>query len=80
MSAICWSIAGLQRDTFTDKNEPAYAGKIPYAPLLDSSRGTESRQQTTFLDQGSLVEPILKVEHGSEMVFMLLLKELLNDW
>ena len=49
-------------------------------PLIHSPRGTESRQRTTFLREGHLVEPILKVEDGPEMVPMLSLEEVLNHW
>ena len=49
-------------------------------PLIHFQRGTESRQRTTFLREGHLVEPILKVDDGPEMVRMLSLEEVLNDW
>ena len=48
-------------------------------PLIRSSRGTESRQRTTFRLEGHLMEPIPKVEDGPEMVSMLSLEEVLND-
>ena len=48
-------------------------------PLKHSPRGTESRQRTTFLRVGHLVEPIFKVEDDPEMVPMRFLEEVLND-
>ena len=47
-------------------------------PLIHSPGGTESRQRTTFLRNGHLVEPIPKVGDGPEMVPMLSLEEVLN--
>ena len=49
-----------------------------HVPLIHSPRGTESRQRTTFLREGHLVEPIRKVEDGLEMVPMLSLEEVPN--
>ena len=48
-------------------------------PLIYSRMGTESRQRRTLLREGHLVEPIVKVEDGPEMVLMLSLEEVLND-
>ena len=47
-------------------------------PLIHSQRGTESRQRTTFLHEGHLVEPIPKGQDVPEMVPMLLREEVLK--
>ena len=47
-------------------------------PLINSPRGTETCQRATFLREGHLVKPILKVEDGPEMVPMPSLEEVLK--